>query len=158
MNRFALFLSAVFLFPLLTVTNGCKEGCDGVVCSPAPPALIVSVTDTATVKDTIQQYDTTAMDTIDVIIDTAKVFPTLEATVVLYSRNGDAIVDALTTLTPNTADSTYILNDLTGISGNEFALIASRGERSDTTLGLTRQTVEGCCGYDVIGQYEMGLQ
>ena len=152
-------LSGVFtlLFLLGTAGEGCKEGCDDVVCAPAPPALIVTVTDTLAMVDTIMVYDTTLMDSVVAFDTTTSTIKTGEAMVTLYGANGTEVGDSVATLNFNSSDTTYVLTDPSGLSRTDYALIASRGERRDTVTGLSIRSVEGCCGYDVIGVYKMAL-
>ena len=152
-------MTGLFFCLLLTAAagNGCKEGCDGVVCAPAPPALVVTVEDTLAVIDTVTRYDTTLMDSVRVPDTTITTVPTFEATVTLHPVSGDAVQSSVRTLDPVSVDTTYVLTDPSGLAHTDYALIARRGDRADTLTGLTIRTVEGCCGYDVIGVYTMKL-
>ena len=141
----------------LVHSTGCKEGCTDVVCSPAPPALIVVVRDTMTVTVETPVFDTLTQDTVLTSIDTVLVFPTSEANVYLYSVENNLFQEPVATLTVMAADTSYMLSNLSGVSGSNFGIIASRDGRSDTLSELKITTVEGCCGYSVIGNYVMEL-
>ncbi|MCB0713095.1 MAG: hypothetical protein KDD67_12255 [Ignavibacteriae bacterium] len=158
MKRIAKLIVAVSLFATIGISgNGCKEGCDGVVCSPAPPGLIVTVEDTLAVIDTVMVYDTTAMDSIATFDTTNTIIKTNEAVVTIHTVSGDQIGDAVATLDIITTDTSYILSDISNLQSTNYTLIAQRGNRIDTTTDLTIRTVDGCCGYDVIGVYRMRL-
>ena len=158
MKRIAKLIVAVSLFATIGISgNGCKEVCYGVVCSPAPPGLIVTVEDTLAVIDTVMVYDTTAMDSIATFDTTNTIIKTNEAVVTIHTVSGDQIGDAVATLDIITTDTSYILSDISNLQSTNYTLIAQRGNRIDTTTDLTIRTVDGCCGYDVIGVYRMRL-
>ncbi|MGE3801536.1 MAG: hypothetical protein AB7H80_10980 [Candidatus Kapaibacterium sp.] len=158
MKGLAKLVGVVTILTLISFSgNGCKEGCDNVVCSPAPPGLIVTVEDTLALIDTVMTYDTTAMDSIATFDTTNSIIKTNEAIVTLHTISGGQIGNAVATLDLVITDTTYVLYDISTLQSTDYALIAQRGNRIDTTIDLTIRKVEGCCGYDVIGVYRMRL-
>ncbi|MCE2503599.1 MAG: hypothetical protein J4G05_06045 [Chlorobi bacterium] len=150
-------LFAAICSPFLTNSTGCKEGCVGVDCNPAPPGLTITVNDTMLVEILVLRVDTVTQDTIMEADDTILVFPTSEATVTLHPVVNDLFQAPVASLESMGSDTSYVLADLFGLSDIEYGVIATRGVRSDTLSGLSISTVEGCCGYSVIGRYVIEL-
>jgi hypothetical protein len=147
----AMFTAALFL-------NGCKNGCEDVVCAPAPPPLTVTVRDTITTKVSVPVIDSVTSDTTFVLVDSVITAKSGLADVVLVDP-ADDLPNAVSHILHFDAasDSLYQLDDLTGVGGGPYLLVVSRGARSDTIPGLLRDDVEGCCAYSVIGNYTVTM-
>lgn len=112
----------------MAAAAGCdRDNCVDVQCAPAPPPLTVLVKDSATAP----QFAT-------------------DAQVTLWQVNGaDTVVFGTLSLS---SDSSYVLNDVAGLTSNPLIVRAMRGQRCGKQTGLRLRVVEGCCGYPIVGR------
>lgn len=151
-----LLLFAAACTALLSI-YGCKNGCDGVVCDPAPPPLTVTVRDSITTKASVAEIDTATGDTTFVLKDSVITAKSGLADVVLVDPADDPPNAISHILQFDPSDSIYRLDDLTGVGTGPFLLVVSRDARADTLRELVRDDVEGCCAYGVIGNYTVTM-
>lgn len=126
---------------------GCKDGCEDVLCAPAPPLLTVAVQDTITIVNVV------SADSVDTVVVTRR---TPDARVSIHGFSSGVtgpVLDAI----PFGSDTMFFYNDLSRLQADTFALVAVRGNRADTVVGLSLKHVEGCCPFDVIGHYTISL-
>lgn len=147
------FLHAVALLIAIAGLHGCQEdNCVGVSCGPVPIPLEVVVRDTVGVDTTLQVTRGGNL----VIVDTTLIFRRFveDASVrLLRAIPGDTtFFDSI----PFTGVS-YARNSTTGLSGNFFLLVATRGNRSDTVRDVSLREVGGCCPYSIVGRFQMDL-
>lgn len=117
---------------LLLATSGCDtDNCVDVECAPAPPPLTVLVKDSATSTRFVT-----------------------DAEVTLWRVSGADTV-ALDTLL--LSDSSYVLNDASGVPNAPLLVRAMRGQRCGKQSGLQLRMVEGCCGYPIVGRVTVVL-
>jgi hypothetical protein len=157
--RSALLSAAAACIALLALLalDGCKNGCDGVVCGPSPFPLTVTVRDSITMKVSKPEVDSATSDTTFVLIDSVITTKSGLADVVLVDPANDPANAVSHILHFEPSDSIYRLDDLSGVGGGPYLLVVSRGARSDTVVDLLRKDVEGCCSYTVIGNYSVTM-
>jgi hypothetical protein len=132
---------------------GCQDKCTDVQCAPAPTPLEVIVVDTLTV------------DTVFVVIngiDTVRTNGTVEVT--------RSTTDAIVTLnrvererplvpfdTLKTRDGIFYESDTTRLPETTFWIKVERGGRGDSTKQAQLTHVTGCCGYPIVGRFQITL-
>ncbi len=130
-----LLILVVFLGILL---GACSEQCVDVACGPAPPLILVIVSDSVVVGDTTLYQ------------------PVLNADVRLYADDGTGITDGRR-LDVDSADSLYRYSEAAFAPDEQYGVVAERGGKSDTVRGLSLHRVEGCCPQEIIGRYTIDL-
>ncbi len=152
LRNLAIILLAVMLCTALLPS--CKESCDDILCSPAPPVLEVLVLDTVVIDTTVMVYDTTAMDSV-LVARKDTVTRIVTSADVLLQRLVNGNYMTFDSLTPS--ESSYIRGTKEGLPADTFLIVARRGERADTVDNAFLKQTEGCCSYPIVGRYIMRL-
>lgn len=149
-------LPAALLVGALLVLGGCKDGCDGVVCGPVPPALQVSVTDTVSVDTqlVVLSGSPVALDTVDTMLVVRRTIA--DAEVMFMTING-ADTTAGSAIPRDASANTYTVQGVQEVPSGSFLVQALRNGRRARTAALVVRKVDGCCGYSVVGNYRLDL-
>lgn len=149
-------LPAALLVGALMLLDGCKDGCDGVICGPVPPALQLSVTDTVSVDTQliVLRGSPAVLDTVDTALVVRRTI--VDADVMFMTINGKDTI-AGTVIPRDASASTYTVAAVHDVPSGSFLVQALRNGRSARTPALVVRTVDGCCGYSVVGTYRLDL-
>ncbi len=149
-------LLAALLVGALMLLDGCRDGCDGVICGPVPPALQVSVTDTVSVDTqlVVLSGSPAALDTVDTVLVVRRTI--IDADVIFMTINGKDTT-AGSAIPRDASANTFTVLNAQDVPGGSFLVQALRNGRRSRTPALTVRKVDGCCGYSVGGSYRLDL-